>query len=474
MMPVLFRSDQNGRVTADPDYLIGARVTRTKPKQVITYDINPRAGWSDGTPLGYQDFWALWRACNGRNRAYQITASTGYERIESVERGAGDRQVVVTFAKPFGEWRGLFSPLYPAKAISTPTAWDTAWLNRIPVTAGPFRPEKIDRTAETISMVRDRRWWGRRAKLDRIVFRHLAREAMPGAFASGEIDTFDVGSDAASYRRAEKAPGAVVRRAAGPDFSHLTFNGAGPLLSDANVRRAVATAIDRRAIARSSLQDLGWPVRLLNDHAFVNTQEGYQDNAGELGGYDPGRAGRLLDRAGWRPAGRARQKNGRALTLRYVYPLSAATSRHNGELVQEMLQRVGVRVTLRPVPDNDFFDRYLIPGDYDIAPFSWIGTPFPISGMKSVYGRPRGGRMQQNVARIGSRRLDVKLDQAIGELDLTRARQDANGADKMIWAEMHSLTLFQRPQIVPVKRALANWGAFGLYDPVWTDIGFTM
>jgi peptide/nickel transport system substrate-binding protein len=472
MMPSLFRSDQNGRVTADPDYLVGARITRTRPKQVITYDLNPKATWSDGTPLGYRDFQALWRACDGRHRAYQVTASTGYERIESVRRGSGDRQVVVTFARPFGEWRSLFSPLYPAKAIDTPAAWDRAWVNRIPITAGPFRPERIDRTAETVSVVRDPRWWGPRPKLDRIVFRYLARDAMPGAFAGGEIDAFDAGSDAAAYRRAAAVPGAVVRRAAGPDFSQLTFNGAAPALADAGVRRALAMAIDRRAVARSALRGLGRPVRTLDDHVFVNTQEGYRDNAGDLGAYDPARAGRLLDRAGWRPAGPIRRKDGRPLTLRYVYPASAAASRQSGELIQAMLGRVGARLDLRPVPDSDFFGRHLIPGDFDLAPFSWLGSPFPISGMRSIYGRPRHGDPQQNVARIGSRRLDATLDRATAALDVATARRYANRADEMIWAEVHSLTLYQRPQIVPVRRILVNWGAFGLYDPMWTDIGF--
>jgi len=472
MMPWLFRSDQNGRVTADPAYLVRAEITRSRPKQVITYDLNPKARWSDGTPLDFRDFQALWRACRGRDHRYQITTSTGYDRIESVRRGTNDRQVVVTFARPFGEWRGLFSPLYPAKTVGSPAAWNRAWVDRIPLTAGPFRPERIDRTAGTLTLVRDRRWWGRRPKLDRVVFRYLARDAMPGAFAAGEIDSFDAGTDAAAYGRARQVAGTVVRRAAGPDFGQLTFNGAAPALAEVKVRRAVAMAIDRRAIARSSLAGLGWPVRLLNDHAFVNTQEGYRDNAGELDTYRPERARRLLDEAGWRMNGSSRRKDGTSLTLRYVYPLSAAASRQNGELMQVMLGRVGVRLEPRPVPDSDFFDRYLIPGAYDIAPFSWIGGPFPISGLKPIYGRPRGDDPQQNVARIGSPRLDAVLDRAAGELNVAKARRYANEADRMIWAEVHSLTLYQRPEIVPVRRALANWGAFGLYSPVWTDVGF--
>ncbi|MFB9834306.1 ABC transporter family substrate-binding protein [Actinoallomurus acaciae] len=470
LMPWLFRSDQQGRVTADPSYLVRAEVTRTRPRQVVTYDLNPKARWSDGTPLGYRDFRALWRACRGHDGAYQITTSTGYDRIRRVARGTNDRQVVVTFDRPFGEWRSLFGPLYPAKTISGPSAWDRAWSDRIPVTAGPFRPEGIDHTAQAITIVRDTRWWGPQARLDRVVFRYLARDAMPGAFASGEIDAFDAGADAAAYLRARRVPGAVVRRAAGPDFSQLTFNGATPALADVRVRRAVAMAVDRRALARSALAGLDWPVLLLNDHAFVNAQEGYQDNAGDL--YDLAGAGRLLDQAGWPMRGRLRLKNGRPLTLRYVYPASAAAGRQSGELIQVMLARVGVRLDLRPVPDSDFFERYLIPGAYDLAPFSWIGGPFPISNLRPIYGRPRGDDVRQNVARVGSASLDALLDRATGELNPAKARRYANEADRLIWDEVHSVTLYQRPQIVPVRRTLLNWGAFGLFTPAWPDVGF--
>ncbi|WP_285617459.1 ABC transporter family substrate-binding protein [Actinoallomurus iriomotensis] len=472
LMPWLFRSDQRGRVAADPSYLVRAEVTRRKPRQVVTYDLNPKARWSDGTPLGYRDFRALWRACRGRDGAYQITTSTGYDRIRQVARGVNDRQVVVTFDRPFGEWRSLFSPLYPAETIGDPSAWDRAWSDRLPVTAGPFRPEGIDHTAQAITIVRDTRWWGPRARLDRVVFRYLARDAMPGAFASGEIDAFDAGADAAAYRRARQVPGTGVRRAAGPDFSQLTFNGAAPALADANVRRAVAMAIDRRALARSALAGLDWPVRLLNDHAFVNTQEGYQDNTGDLGTYDPAAAGRLLDQAGRRTRGPTRLTNGRPLTLRYVYPASAATGRQSGELIQVMLGRVGVRVELRPVPDSDFFDRYLIPGAYDLAPFSWIGGPFPISNLGPIYGRPHGNDVRQNVARIGSAPIDTLLDRATEELNPAKARRYANEADRLIWNEVHSVTLYQRPQIVPTRQSLVNWGAFGLSTPAWPDVGF--
>jgi peptide/nickel transport system substrate-binding protein len=42
----------------------------------------------------------------------------------------------------------------------------------------------------------------------------------------------------------------------------------------------------------------------------------------------------------------------------------------------------------------------------------------------------------------------------------------------MIWDEVHSITLYQRPEIVATKSNLANFGAFGFATPPrYEDIG---
>lgn len=42
----------------------------------------------------------------------------------------------------------------------------------------------------------------------------------------------------------------------------------------------------------------------------------------------------------------------------------------------------------------------------------------------------------------------------------------------MIWAEVHSLTTYQRPEIVAATSKLANFGAFGFASVICEDIGF--
>lgn len=478
LMPGGVITDERANVTEDRNYVLSARVTATSPRQVVTYRLNPTARWSNGRPIDWTDYEAHWKAQRSTEAGYEIRSSTGFERIASVKRGRDRFEVLVTYAKPFNEWQSVFSGLFPAEINRDPEKFNTAYVNEIPITAGPFKLDEIDQTAKTVTIVRDPRWWGPPAKLDRIVFRALPPDAAINAFSSGEVDLTDVGPNPSSFRRVQRVRDGVVRQAAGPDYRHFTFNGTSPVLSDVNVRRAIAMAINREALTRADLVGLDWPTRTMSNHYFVNTQEGYRENAGELGRFDPGRARQMLDRAGWRPGpGGVRAKDGRPLELRFVIPNGVPTSRQEGELAQAMLRDVGVRVDLRTVPEQDFFEKHVIPGNYDVAPFSWIGTPFPIASSKALYAMPvRDGKgdlqVQQNYARVGSRQIDGLMERAQGDLDRARARELLNQADRLVWDEVHSLILYQRPQITAVKSSLANMGSFGFKSTVYQDIGF--
>ncbi|MEV8632251.1 ABC transporter family substrate-binding protein [Streptosporangium sp. NPDC051023] len=478
LMPSAFRSNEKGEISANTDYLLAGKITESKPKQVVTLTLNPSAKWSDGTPITWEDYRAQWEAMNGANPDYRVAGTTGYHDIESVEKGRDVHEVIITFAKPFGDWQALFGPLYPKSTNATAEAFNTAWLNRIPITAGPFRFVSFDQTAKTITIARDDHWWGEKAKLDKIIYRSLESDALVGAFSNGELDTFDVGPSAPDYARAKSSQGAIIRQAAGPDFRHFTMNGESALLSDVNVRRAIAMGINRQAITQSDLQGLDWPIVLLNNHFFMNTQDGYRDNAGEIGVYNPERAKQLLDAAGWKLSGQTRTKDGKELNLRFVMPSGLQLTKSEAEITQNMLAQIGVKVTLQAVPSDDYFTKYIIPGNYDITAFAYVGTPFPVSSGYGQYAnavRNSKGQPQwnANLGRIGSPEINAAMDKATSDLDGARAIEDTNAADKLIWEAVNVVTLYQRPQNVAVNRNIANYGARGFYDLRYQDIGFT-
>lgn len=477
LMPRPFRVDSAGRITPNESFVSSAEVTSTSPKQVVTYKLNPKAKWSDGKPITWRDYEAQWNALRDPNGDYKLSSSTGYERITSVQRGADDLEVRVTFSKPYGEWQALFDPLYPRATNEDPKSFDDDYKGKLPVTANAFRLKKIDDGAKTITIERDPNWWGVKPVLDTIVFRSLTDDALPGAFANGEIDFASLQIDPASYRRVKGVPGGEAREAGGPDFRHFTFNGTGPILKDLKVRRAVAMAIDREVIAKADLTGLNWPTKTMGNHFLVNTQDGYKDNSGEVGRFDPDKARALLDEAGWKQAGTFREKAGKPLRLRFVIPSGVTTSRQEGELTQKMLRDVGISLDVQTVPSDDFFEKYVTPGNFDITPFSWIGTPFPISSGSSIYANPlrdaKGElQIQQNYARVGSARIDELMASAEESVDRGKAIDLLNQADAQVWSEVHSLVMYQRPQITAAKSTLANIGSKGLAYDVYEDIGF--
>jgi peptide/nickel transport system substrate-binding protein len=275
LMPSLFTFDAESVPTVNPNYATSIELTATQPKQVTTYKLNPKGKWSDGTPITWADLEAQWKANSGTNPAYKNSSKNGYEQIESVAKGADDYEAVVTYKQPYTDWKGLFSPLYPASTNGDPKVYNEGWIGKILATAGPFKYQGIDETAKTLTIVRDDNWWGDRAKLDRIVFRAIPSDAHIDALLNGEVDFLDVGPDVNKLQRATQAPNVTIHKAGGPNFRHITINGTGAILKDVNVRKALALAINRDQIAKTLLGPLGVEAKPLQNHLFMANQKGY-------------------------------------------------------------------------------------------------------------------------------------------------------------------------------------------------------
>lgn len=479
LLPQPFQTDEKGTPAPNKDFVLDFKEQK-EPKQVVTLTLNPKAKWSDGKSITWKDYANQAEVNSGKDTDYIIAASTGWDRIESVKKGKDDYEVVITFAKTYADWEGLYDPLLPAAETDTPEKFNKGWLEDIPVTAGPFKFDSIDKTAKTLTVVRDDKWWGEKAKLDKIIFRSMEDEALTGAFANGELDYFDVGPNASAVKRLKGMQGIQLRSAANPDFRHITMNGESEKLSDVRVRNAMFMAINREAIAKSDLQGLDWPVLPLGNHFFMNSQQGYKDNSGEFGKYNPEKAKQLLDQAGWKlPQGKqVREKDGKPMDINWVIPTGIAISQQEGQLVQTMLQEIGVKVTVEAVPSDDFFTKRIIPGNYDMTPFSWIGTPYPVSSSENQWAMPvenKKGEKQwgNNLARVGSPEADKAMDAAISELDPAKAIELGNQADALVWKMGNTLPLYQRPKITAVKANLANLGAEGFKSLAYEDIGYT-
>lgn len=467
-MPRAFKIAADGSTTVNTDFFTSVELTSTNP-QVVTYTINPKAVWSDGTPITWEDIKSQIDATSGKNKAFAISAPNGSDRVASVTRGVDDRQAVMTFAKPYADWRGMFAGntvLSPKSVTATPEAFNTAQLNGPGPSAGPFIVTSLDRTAQRITLTRNPKWWGTQPRLNSITFLVLDDAARIPALQNNAIDATGLASlDEVTIAR--RTQGISIRRAPSASWYHFTFNGApGSILADPALRTAISKGIDRQTIANVTQRGLADNPAPLNNHIYVAGQQGYQDNSAPAA-FDPEAAKKELDDLGWKMNGQFREKDGKQLVVRDTF-YDAASTRQVAQIAQNSLAQIGVKLDLQAKGGNGFFSQYITVGNFDIAQFTWVADAFPLSGLTQIYAS--GG--DSNFGKIGSPDIDAKIEATLTELDPAKARVLANDVDKALWAEGFGLPLFQSAGNVAVRSTLANFGAAGMADVDYTAIGF--
>lgn len=240
-------------------------------------------------------------------------------------------------------------------------------LTKNPVGTGPFR--FVDyRREERLRVRRNERYWGRKALLDGVTFRFFPEDnARRLALEAGDVMlALEVSGDAVAELRGRGMSVATSPIGAYEAF-YCNFRGKGgaPALRDVAVRQALGLAIDRNALVKgvlptvSAAEQTVIPARLLGP-----------ENARAVTGYahDPGRAGQLLDQAGWKTGSDGmRAKGGQQLSLRLVdgFPSSKA---HGAvpEFLQAQLRKVGVDVSIVKVADSAAYTDLLNAGKGDL------------------------------------------------------------------------------------------------------------
>ncbi|MGB5110608.1 MAG: ABC transporter family substrate-binding protein [Mycobacterium sp.] len=465
-LPRAFVIKPDGEMTVNSDYFTSVELTSTEP-QVVTYTINPKAVWSDGSPITWEDFAAQINATSGKDKRFLFASPNGSERVASVTKGVDDRQAVITFAKHFADWRGMFAGnamLHPKTVTSNPEAFNKGFLNGPSLSAGPFTISNVDRGAQRIVLTRNPDWWGTPPLLDSITYTVLDHAAVIPALQNNALDSVGLAS-LDDLENAKRTPGVTIRRAPAPNWYHLTINGnEGALLSDPGLRTAVMKGLDRQAIAAVTQRGLTDNPVALNNHIYLAGQEGYQDNSVP---FDPEAAKNELDALGWTQNGQFREKDGNQLKIRNVF-YDAASTRAVAQIAQNQLAQIGVNLELVPASGGKLFPDYVTIGNFDIAQFTWGGDAFPLASLTQIYA----AQGESNYGKIGSPEIDAKIEETLSELDPVKARVLANELDTMIWGIGHSLPLFQAPGNVAIRSNLANYGPTGIGDINYSTIGF--
>jgi peptide/nickel transport system substrate-binding protein len=284
-------------------------------------------------------------------------------------KGAFDTLASVTALDRYTVQFTLKTPFaaFPIQLVNPPVVPAGAGedLRRHPVGTGPYRFVNYAVDDQLAVSAFDQYWDGR-PKNDGIIVKVVPDDTTRGLeLRKGSIDLAinDIPPDI--VYQLERTGRVRVDREPGVDFFYLGFNLRDRVLSDRCVRHAIGYAIDRDALINYMRRGLARPAYgLIPPQAWAFEPDVFQFS------YDPEKARRLLDDAGYRdPDG-----NGPMPRLRLTMKTSTNEEyRLQATVIQQDLARVGIDLELQSYEFATFYAD-VIQGNFQVFALQWVGS----------------------------------------------------------------------------------------------------
>lgn len=272
------------------------------------YTVTLRSGltWSDGSPLTaqhYVDGVCRVLAPEVGNPAYYLLTDVapvvnarGYASGDLADcaqvgiRAVDDVTLVITLERP-----AAFFP----RLLAAPLFWPAPPAG--PLTNGPYLLAE-QAPGDHLTLTRNPRYWNaEQVSIERVEFRIVPDLAAQLAlYERGDLAVSGLPAAETERIQADPAWARELQLLVQPGVSYLALNTQAAPTNDANVRRAIASAIDRQYLIEQVLKQ-PWH---LPAYALIPPQiPGYAgDGAGEAYRFDPEAARRILAEAGYGPA----------------------------------------------------------------------------------------------------------------------------------------------------------------------------
>lgn len=436
----------------------------------VTFRLQPRARWSDGTPVTSADVVFTWRTMTDPGN--EVASRSGWERIRSVTPGLTASGgacptatcLTVAFDGDYAPWRDVFSvsggnyilPEHVLKGADFNTVWNDGGI----VGSGPFTLAGYTPGVRAV-LERDPDYWGAgpdddRPGIARIVFSFLGSPgAALAAVREGEAQMTSPPPDPSLLRSAAGIEGTTVQSVPSLFFEHIVLNTQRAPVDDPAVRQALAYAIDRRQIV-DVLLDGSVPVlqSVLREGqlGFAPSFSGY--------GYDPDRAASLLEAAGWaRGAEGYFAKDGRELRIPLLFESESRLRGTTARLIAEQARAAGIRVEPRSLPGARLFGPLLVQGDFTALMTAIGGGVDPsVTGLLAGDQIPTEGNgfSGQNVYRWSDPEADSLMRRSDREVDDAARSGTLARLQDIVAREVPLIPLYQQPNTVVHTDALSG------------------
>jgi peptide/nickel transport system substrate-binding protein len=465
LAPRLWNFTPSGDASPNTPFLLSAELVSDNP-ETVKFVLNPNAKWNDGTPIDWTAFDATWKLQRGGDSRYQPAATSGYESIASVEKGAAANEVVVTFKEPFYPYQYLFAEIAHPKNLDV-DVYTSGWINKLPVDllAGPFTVASL--SEDRLVLERNPKWWGDTAKLEQVVFRKMEMLSSINAFQNGEIDSTNV-AIADRLKQVSGMSNVQIRRGFDTRTVVYLMGRDSDLFKDEAARKAFMLGTDRKLLASINYQGLDWDEEAPGSTVMFPWQEGYRDNMPDLH-YDPEQAKQVLEVAGWVLGDDGyRRKNGQLAEFTYVDfgddPSSAALARAQ----QQMSKAIGLSMNIDIRKSADFAPTFTNK-NFDVVIMAWSATdPFGYINICQLFCSDS----ESNFTGLGNKELDILLRAPGNIADPAESIAAANEAEEKALHLFGMLPLFNGPRMAAVKTGLVNVGPAGFTVPRAENIGW--
>ncbi|MEV5204139.1 ABC transporter substrate-binding protein [Streptomyces sp. NPDC053720] len=372
------------------NHAIPGLATKWEPsadKLTWTYTIRSDSKWSDGQQATAED--AAWTF--NRMMTDEAAAQANGNFVANFKKvtAPSPTQLVIELKEPQATMAALDVPIVPKHVWEK--VGDFSKFNNdktFPIVGnGPFvvTDYKVD---QYVKLKANKNFWRGSPKFDELVFKtYKDQDAAVAALRKGEV-SFVAGSPALTPAQAASLKGEKnikINEGPGRRFFALAtnpgaqtedgkkFGNGNKALLDQKVRQALFLSIDRKTVIDKvfqghAVEGQGYiPPRFSAYH--------WQPTAEQSLAYDPAKAAKLLDEAGYKLKGDQRVgKDGKPLDLRILCHATDPNDKAIGKYLKEWWGKLGIGLKV------DCLDNVSVPwyaGEYDLAFDGWSVNPDP-------------------------------------------------------------------------------------------------
>ncbi len=473
--PTVFHNSADAKPYLDTELMQDVTLTATTP-QTVVYKINPKAKWQDGVAFNADDFIYNYQAQSGLPQytdvggiPFDAASNTGYSQIASITASPDKFTVTTTYSTPFADWKSLFSTMAPQHIMSK-IGWNKGILaaNVNPqtvISAGPFELKSYTAGKDWI-VQRNPNYWGTAAGLATVDFRFIPDSSqVEPALANNEINASYPQPQLDLVNQLKQVQNVKLDERPALFYEHLDFNEANPFLADVNLRKAIAMSIDRTDLIAKTVGQFATGIVPDNNRIYVPNQPQYRDNSSgsttatvSPGPYDkanPDGAKKLLTDNGYTITGTPpvlKTKAGKAVTLKITSTQGNKLRNSEEAYVINALAPLGIAVTEK---DTTGLGKTLSSHDFDMIIFGWVDTPYA-SGNDSIFQTVTKSTGGQNYDSYSNKAVDALIAKADVDLDPAKQTDYYNQVDAILWNDMVTLPLFQKPTLLVYQNKYKN------------------